>query len=247
MGNRITKNAALKKAFGVTEEGFLDLPRIISGTQVSRIFAESCGGNVDTAFPMAGNPPTAAERRPIVAGSSIARTSIVRLTWDDVKAVRTRDIRHECFLTSINTKATERPSAGGMMEAHNHVHFGISSGSKGQGSSYPQLPWFSDREVFVDTELDCDFESVPDAFEYRLQNVASHAKLLEDILRVVRRNISEEPASANECFRGISNIQRMLRKDSKNDGANCDAEGEKKEDDAPAAVASGEEDEELTI
>jgi hypothetical protein len=106
---------------------------------------------------------------------------------------------------------------------------------------------FKDGEVFVDTALDCDFESVPDTFEDRLQNVASHAKLLEDILHVVRRNISDEPASSDECFRGISKIQRMLKKDSKNGEGNGDAEGEQKEQDTPAAVDSGEEDEELTI
>lgn len=106
---------------------------------------------------------------------------------------------------------------------------------------------FSDGEVFVDTALDCDFESVPDAFEDRIQSVAGHAKLLEDILRVVRRNISDEPASADECFRGFSKIQRMLKKDSKNGEGNGDAEGEKQEQDAPVAADSSEEDEELTI
>lgn len=43
MGNRITKNAVLKKVFGLTEERIVDLPHSLSGTRVFRIFAVSRG------------------------------------------------------------------------------------------------------------------------------------------------------------------------------------------------------------
>ena len=43
MSNRITNGASLMKAFGTTEEGLVDLPYPISGTRISRVFAEGRG------------------------------------------------------------------------------------------------------------------------------------------------------------------------------------------------------------
>lgn len=39
MSSRISKSAVLKKAFGITEEGLVNFPSAISGTQISRIHA----------------------------------------------------------------------------------------------------------------------------------------------------------------------------------------------------------------
>lgn len=105
---------------------------------------------------------------------------------------------------------------------------------------------FLDGEVYVDAALDCDFETLPEALEDRLQIVASQAKILAIILRSVRRELSEAPASADECFRETSEIKKMLKNDSKRDS---EAAAESQEEDLEDAAANAitEEDDELAI
>ena len=69
---------------------------------------------------------------------------------------------------------------------------------------------YQDGEVFVDSALDCDFETVPDKFEKRLRTTIGHAQLLADILAIVREKISSEPVVVNEYQHEVGKVKRAL-------------------------------------
>ena len=110
---------------------------------------------------------------------------------------------------------------------------------------------FTDGEVYVDTAMECDFETVPTAIRERLQELAGHAKILEDILHIVRRKISEEPASADECFRETSMIVDLLKQNSDTKGVSGDSSGTHDDqgqgEDETVACASADGSEDLTM
>ena len=106
---------------------------------------------------------------------------------------------------------------------------------------------FSDGEVYVDTAMDCDFESAPDTVEDRIQNLLFHAKLLQDILRVVRRDISNEPATADELFQEVSSVMELQKSDSDNNASAGDEVSGKKGESCMVAATTGIEDEDLTL
>jgi hypothetical protein len=62
---------------------------------------------------------------------------------------------------------------------------------------------FRDGEVYLDSFIDCDFETIPASFDHRLGLVATHAAMLSDMLRFVRANLSEAGATFGEADRRL--------------------------------------------
>jgi len=102
---------------------------------------------------------------------------------------------------------------------------------------------YGDGEAWVDTALECDFESIPERFGERFEQLAAHSRFLTDMLYVIRYRIGDESASALEVHKGFSRIQALLKESDKKDKEQVsDLEYAEKTENTDADSSKGNED-----
>lgn len=120
MNNRITRNHTLEKRFGVTEEGFIDLPTKISNVRVARIFAEA-HGECGFCFPHGIEKSNATVKKNTRSWKFHRRNQ-----FREHRGKSDMDRSHPP--TPISIRPVDKYSTGMMMEVYNHGCTGGSSG-----------------------------------------------------------------------------------------------------------------------